>query len=98
MNRFITALDQESAELRDSVPWKWWKHQQGDLQNARVEIIDMMHFLISLAQTAGMTSDMLYQGYLQKNKINHNRQDGGYALPGFDALVDDNLTVSCQKA
>ncbi|MGF1452265.1 MAG: dUTPase [Opitutales bacterium] len=77
---YTRALSQETAELIDSVPWKWWaKYQEFDLQNARVEVIDMFHFLVSLAQTLGMSADDVYNGYLAKNKVNHARQDSGYA-------------------
>ncbi|MGB9601773.1 MAG: dUTPase [Limisphaerales bacterium] len=67
---YCRAMSQEVAELTDSVPWKWWaKYQKFDKQNARVEVIDMLHFLISLAQVLGMTADDLYQGYVKKNQI-----------------------------
>lgn len=39
---YTRAMQQEMAELVDSVPWKWWaKYQTFDLQNARVEVIDL---------------------------------------------------------
>ena len=45
---YSRAMGQELAELIDSVPWKWWaKYQKFDKQNARVEVADMFHFLIS---------------------------------------------------
>ena len=76
---YIRAMQQELAELTDSVPWKWWaKYQEFDKQNAKVEIVDLFHFLISLAQVMGMTADDVYAAYLKKNKVNHNRQDSGY--------------------
>ena len=76
---YIRAMQQELAELTDSVPWKWWaKYQEFDKQNAKVEIVDLFHFLISLAQVMGMTADDVYEAYLKKNKVNHNRQDSGY--------------------
>ncbi len=76
---YSRALGQELAELVDSVPWKWWaKYQTFDKQNARVEIVDLFHFLISLAQTAGLTADDVFDLYTKKNKVNHNRQDSGY--------------------
>lgn len=76
---YIRALQQEAAELTDSVPWKWWaKYQNFDIQNARVEVVDMLHFLISIAQVLGMKSDDFYQAYLKKNAVNHKRQDSGY--------------------
>ncbi len=76
---YTRAMQQELAELVDSVPWKWWaKYQEFDEQNARVEVVDLFHFLISLAQTLGMSADDVYQAYSKKNKVNHQRQDSGY--------------------
>ncbi len=76
---YTRALQQETAELIDSVPWKWWaKYQKFDEQNAKVEVVDLFHFLVSLAQTLGMTADDVYQAYLKKNAVNHARQDSGY--------------------
>ena len=66
-------MSQELAELIDSFPWKWWaKYQKIDEQNARVEVVDLFHFLVSLAQTLGMTAEDIYQGYVKKNEVNHN--------------------------
>ncbi len=76
---YCRAMSQEIAELTDSVPWKWWaKYQKFDKQNAKVEVIDLLHFLISLAQVLGLNSDDLYDGYVKKNKINFVRQETGY--------------------
>ena len=76
---YTRALQQETAELIDSVPWKWWaKYQKFDEQNAKVEVVDLFHFLVSLAQTLGMTADDVYKAYLKKNAVNHQRQDSGY--------------------
>jgi dimeric dUTPase (all-alpha-NTP-PPase superfamily) len=77
---YTRAMSQEMAELIDSVPWKWWaKYQKFDEQNARVEVIDLFHFLVSIAQTLGMTADDVFQAYLKKNEVNHQRQESGYA-------------------
>ena len=46
MLNYTRAMQQEMAELIDSVPWKWWaKYQKFDEQNARVEVVDLFHFL-----------------------------------------------------
>ena len=77
---YTRAMQQEIAELVDSVPWKWWaKYQKFDEQNARVEVVDLFHFLVSLAQTLGMSADDVYQAYVKKNQVNFQRQDTGYA-------------------
>nr|WP_309396513.1 dUTPase [Cerasicoccus maritimus] len=78
---YTRAMQQETAELIDSVPWKWWaKYQEFDEQNARVEVVDLFHFLISAAQVLGMSAEDVYEAYTKKNKVNHARQDSGYAV------------------
>lgn len=76
---YTRAMSQELAELTDSVPWKWWaKYQTFDQQNARVEVVDLFHFLISLAQTLGMSAQDVYDLYMKKNELNWKRQKSGY--------------------
>jgi dimeric dUTPase (all-alpha-NTP-PPase superfamily) len=78
---YALAMRQEIAELTDSVPWKWWaKYQKFDEQNVRVEIVDLFHFLISLAQVAGMSADDVFQAYCKKNEVNFKRQESGYTV------------------
>lgn len=78
---YCRAMSQEIAELTDSVPWKWWaKYQKFDEQNARVEVVDLFHFLISLAQVLGMSADDVFRAYVEKNKVNLQRQETGYAV------------------
>lgn len=42
------AMALESAELIESMPWKWWKNSEADIDNAKVETVDILHFAISL--------------------------------------------------
>ena len=89
---YCRAVTQEIAELTDSVPWKWWaRYQTFDKQNARIEVVDLFHFLISLAQVLGLSAQEVFDLYTQKNKVNHERQDGGYAVK--DEEDNRGLTV-----
>ena len=82
---YTRAMQQEMSEPIDSVPWKWWaKYQEFDEQNAKVEVVDLFHFLISLAQVLGMTPEDVHEAYLKKNKVNHERQDSGYVKKDED--------------
>lgn len=82
---YCRAMTQEIAELTDSVPWKWWaKYQKFEEQNARVEVVDIFHFLISAAQVLGMSADDVYNAYLKKNAVNFQRQDSGYTAKDED--------------
>ncbi len=90
---FCRAMSQEIAELTDSVPWKWWaRYQQFDIQNARVEIIDLFHFLISAAQVLGMDAEAVFDLYMKKNRVNFQRQESGYTTK--DENDNRNLSVS----
>jgi dimeric dUTPase (all-alpha-NTP-PPase superfamily) len=82
---YTRAMTQEMAELTDSVPWKWWaKYQKMDEQNARVEVVDLFHFLISLAQVLGMSADDVFAAYVKKNEVNFKRQESGYSVKDED--------------
>jgi len=82
---YTRAMQQELAELTDSVPWKWWaKYQKFDEQNAKVEVVDLFHFLVSLAQALGMSADDVYEAYVKKNKVNFERQESGYTAKNED--------------
>ncbi len=78
---YCRAMSQEIAELVDSVPWKWWaKYQDYDKQNARIEVVDLFHFLISLAQVLGMSAQDVHDIYMKKNELNFQRQHDGYKV------------------
>jgi dimeric dUTPase (all-alpha-NTP-PPase superfamily) len=82
---YCRAMTQEIAELTDSVPWKWWaKYQKFDKQNARVEVVDLLHFLISLAQVLEMSPDDIFKAYAKKHQVNLARQDSGYTTKDHD--------------
>jgi dimeric dUTPase (all-alpha-NTP-PPase superfamily) len=82
---YARAMQQEIAELVDSVPWKWWaKYQKFDAQTARVEVADIFNFLIAVAQILGMSADDVYDVYCKKDSINHRRQESGYTTKDSD--------------
>ena len=88
INNYLAAMSSEVEELRDCTFWKHWcaEAREGrrfdlhDLQNARVEVIDMLFFWISLAQCVGLDAEDVFRLYQQKLKINHDRQSNGYTM------------------
>jgi dimeric dUTPase (all-alpha-NTP-PPase superfamily) len=46
-NPWYRAIWTECAEMLDHYGWKWWKHQQPDLDQVRLELVDIMHFAMS---------------------------------------------------
>jgi len=48
----------EGSEMIDHYGWKWWKHQTPDLDQVKLELVDIWHFLMSAEikqQTASTT-------------------------------------------
>lgn len=88
--KYSRALQQEVSELIDCVPWKWWAHyQKEDIEHAKVELIDIIHFVISLAQTLGMSAEDVFNTYMKKNVVNFHRQDTGYTEKAKEASLND---------
>ncbi len=46
-NAWYRAIWTECAEMLDHYGWKWWKHQAADLEQVRLELVDIMHFAMS---------------------------------------------------
>jgi dimeric dUTPase (all-alpha-NTP-PPase superfamily) len=102
LHDYLIAAGNELEELRDCTFWKHWcaEAQAGqrfkihDLQNARVEVIDLLFFWISMAQCVGLSAGDVFDLYHQKLKVNHNRQDDGYSMTGKDEA--DNRSISLE--
>ena len=45
----------ECAEMLDHHGWKWWKHQEIDVAQVQLELVDIFHFGLSLRLMAGGT-------------------------------------------
>ena len=93
LGKFLTALDDESRELREELLWKWWSKDHLDLQNIRVEIVDQLHFWISLALTSGMSASDVFDVYMQKNAVNHARQEKDYSRANKDEAENRAIEV-----
>ena len=78
----------ETIEFEDSLPWKWWKKGETDLQNVKVELVDELHFFISKCLVAGVTPDELFKLYKKKLKLNYKRQKEGYFTGGYQKIKD----------
>ena len=89
---YSKAMREELNELDAELLWKWWSRDEVDLQNIRVELIDILHFLVSAMMSAGLTADQVLDIYRQKHAINLRRQDRGYNRK--DKTEDDNRSIA----
>ena len=83
--KLTLAMLSEMAEALDGTDFKWWKNpKEKDPDYLKEEIVDMLHFLVSMALRAGMSAQEMYERYLAKNKENFDRQHGRSQKPGYD--------------
>jgi len=44
---YLRAVVVEGAEAMEHKGWKWWKHQQCDVEQLQMELVDIWHFILS---------------------------------------------------
>ena len=49
------AIMVEAVEALEHYGWKWWKKQEPDLAQARIELVDIWHFALSMTMHGGYT-------------------------------------------
>lgn len=76
----IHALTSELEEVKDQINWKWWSKQRKDVDiiELKYEIIDLMHFVLSLALLWGMDENEIYRMFVAKARENLDRQKRNY--------------------
>ncbi|NMB45904.1 MAG: dUTPase [Firmicutes bacterium] len=86
IQREVLAIVSELGELLAEVNFKWWKNPKPiDTESVKEELVDILHFFVSMCLKAGFSAEDIYLAYLDKNKENFRRQDGlsekeGYAV------------------
>ena len=79
------AMMSELSELIAEVNFKWWKNPKPvNMDNVKEELVDILHFFISMCHKTGMDADELLRRYLEKNKENFNRQNGLSNKEGYE--------------
>lgn len=91
LSNYSRAMAEELKELDEELLWKWWSKDEIDIQNIRVELIDILHFLVSAMICAGLTPEKVFDIYCQKHSVNLNRQDTGYSKA--TKTEDDNKAI-----
>ena len=82
-----SAIIAESGELLDSLGYKWWKKQEPDMENVKVEAIDLLHFVISEE----------IQGHhynFHKSEITNNEYIISMTIQNFEKdFAEDNILI-----
>lgn len=86
IQRQMLAMLSEMAEVLDEVNFKWWKNPKPIDHDALCEeLVDVLHFYVSMCLRAGMDAEDLYRRYLAKNEENFRRQQGLSEKKGYEA-------------
>ncbi len=85
MQKETLAMLSELAELIDEVNFKWWKNPRPvDETKVKEELVDILHFFVSMCLIYDMDAEELYRMYIDKNKENFDRQNGKSTKDGYD--------------
>ncbi len=73
----------ECAELMDHYGWKWWKKQQPDWEQVKLELIDIWHFGLSDLLMQHDDADILADKLTTSLRASYMAQDFRIALENF---------------
>ncbi|GAA5138151.1 dUTP diphosphatase [Thalassotalea piscium] len=70
----------ECAEMLDHHGWKWWKHQEIDVPQVQLELVDIFHFGLSLRLMTGASVNDISADLAQELTHQGNESDFKLAL------------------
>jgi dimeric dUTPase (all-alpha-NTP-PPase superfamily) len=47
-NEWYRAIWMEASEMLEHYGWKWWKQQQPEIMQVKLEVVDIVHFALSI--------------------------------------------------
>ena len=77
----------ECGELLDHYGWKWWKKQTPDVEQVRLELIDIWHFGLSILLQSGTAVEQLVEQIEKQLVIASDEADFKLDLEAFAAEV-----------
>lgn len=91
MQKEVLAMLSELAEVLDEVNFKWWKNPKAvDDAALKGELVDVLHFFVSMCLKSGMDADELFALYREKNQENFDRQYGRSQKQGYEIGGEHN--------
>ncbi len=67
--RFYRAIWVECAEMLDHYGWKWWKHATPDLDQVKLELVDIWHFGMSDLMRDAVAPESLAAEFVATSKL-----------------------------
>jgi dimeric dUTPase (all-alpha-NTP-PPase superfamily) len=57
-NEWYRAIWMEASEMLEHYGWKWWKKQEADAMQVKLEIVDIVHFALSICLEENENSEL----------------------------------------
>jgi dimeric dUTPase (all-alpha-NTP-PPase superfamily) len=73
--QWYRAIWVECAEMLDHHGWKWWKHQEIDVAQVQLELVDIFHFGLSLRLMTGANVDTITSELANEISITLNTEN-----------------------
>jgi dimeric dUTPase (all-alpha-NTP-PPase superfamily) len=80
----------ECAEMLDHHGWKWWKHQEIDIPQVQLELVDIFHFGLSLRLMTGGSVEEITATLSTELTQNSGEQDFKIALENLASAAVSN--------
>ena len=91
MQKEVLAMISELSEVLAEVNFKWWKNPKPvDDDALKGELVDVLHFFVSMCLKSGMTAEELFSRYKAKNQENFDRQYGRSQKQGYEIGGETN--------
>ncbi len=86
----------ECAELMDHYGWKWWKKQSPDIEQVKLELIDIWHFGLSILLVKGQSAEEI-SAQLEKALLQTPTEDFHLSLETFAGDTLNTKDFSIEK-
>jgi len=91
MQKEVLAMLSELTEVLDEVNFKWWKNPKPvDDAALKGELVDVLHFFVSMCLKSGMDAEELFSLYRAKHQENFDRQYGRSQKQGYEVGGGNN--------
>ena len=74
-NEWYRAIWMESSEMLEHFGWKWWKKQEPDCMQVKLEVVDIVHFALSIRLESGFALDETAEAIAQEIAAPHVTDD-----------------------
>lgn len=93
-NEWYRAIWIEASEMLEHYGWKWWKKQDPDIMQVKLEVVDIVHFALSIRLEQGDESELEGIAEVIEEEFHHPRKSDdirtSIELLARETLFDQN--------